>query len=205
MRIDVNSCFFVLGLCLLTSCGSPDMNKGSFLAYLNDPINGYVQRKAINGVGFEVKFIPSDLMAFGYMKSGYADEELDSISDFYSAYLCFKLLISHDNRDVLSTIPKTSNAYGEMVSQLSFGMYNKVSLVASNTNEFPLQDYNYSRLYGALPYTELLFVFERKKLKGSNLTFKIEEFGLNTGLVSFEFDVKRIKYVPRIDFNEKTV
>ncbi|MNE68254.1 hypothetical protein D3C80_1639060 [compost metagenome] len=60
-------------------------------------------------------------------------------------------------------------------------------------------DYTFDRTYGMSGGNALMFAFSKEKLKESKeVSFNLDEFGIGTGLLHFEFKRKDLNAVPEL-------
>ena len=112
----------------------------------------------------------------------------------------FNLSMSINNQELLSTAPKNRNEFGAMVSQLAFGMGEKVHLYTPSKDTLEIADFIYPRMYGMSKATTIMFVYPRDKdaINEDYLNFTIEDLGLYTGEVKFKVETEKIKNEPKL-------
>ncbi|GFZ94241.1 hypothetical protein GCM10011531_27550 [Aquaticitalea lipolytica] len=188
---------------LLVNCSNNAFtDEEALLEYLKDEENGYVQRKSVNGIDFELMYRPTDLLVKQELGDSIISDRVKVLRDKYSKYLYFNLSMSKNNKELLSTTPKNRAEFGQMVNQLVFGMNEKVHLYTQSNDTIQMIDYVYPRLYGMGKSSSLMFVFQRdeKKLKEEYLNFNIQDFGLLTGEVNFKVSSQKVNKEPYIQF-----
>ena len=168
--------------------------------FLQNPQNGYIQHKSINGYDFSLMYKPTDLVVGQQTSAVGLDESANELREKYEDFLYFTLSIGKGGKEVLSAVPSGRKQFGEMVQQLVFDMDKKVHLTTRSRDTLPLIDYTYPRMYGMSSATSMLFVFPRKKesLTQEYLEFSIEDIGLLTGEVSFKIPLKHIVNEPTL-------
>lgn len=176
---------------LMFSCHS-SLDKESLLAYLKKEENGLLQKKSIKGIDFTVMYQPSQLMA--YRESSTAVD-----LNKYDEYLYFILSLSANGEEILNQMGNHAR-FSEMVSQLSFGMGEKIRLVTSTGNEIPLLDVHHARTYGMAGANQLMLIFKRDETGEAEwIKLQLQDFGLNTGDVSFKFNINDLKKIPELN------
>lgn len=193
--------WFTVLLLSLTSCLQKTFStKQDLWKYIQNPENGYTHSTRVNGVDYTVYYKPTDLLV---------DQELDSVHaaavqqlrEHYGKYLYFTLMLSKNGKELLATAPDRQK-FGRMVHQLSFGMGAKVHLYTPQKDTLNLLDYSAPRTYGMSPTTNILLVYprEEKHLTSEYLNMAIEDFGLQTGDVTFKIETTKIKNQPGLTF-----
>lgn len=196
---------FVLFITFLIffSCNQKTFNsKEELLQYLQNEENGYIQKKTVNGVDFSLMYKPTDLLVSQMLLSKNINN-IDSLRKKHSDYLYFNLSISKNNQEILNVVPKNRNEYGYMVTQLSFGLGEKVHLYTNNRDTIQIAEYVYPRMYGMGKYTSVLFVFPKvlEVKEAKEIIFTLEDLGFNTGEVKFKLSIQKIIEQPRLSLN----
>ncbi|MFA5297477.1 MAG: hypothetical protein WC389_04640 [Lutibacter sp.] len=173
--------------------------------YLNDPSNGYLQQKTINGFDFSIVQRPTDLLVKQELGDSLDIEKIKGLREKYSKYMYFNISMSKNNQELLSAAPKNRNEFGAMVNQLAFGMGDKVHLYTQQKDTIELADFIYPRMYGMSRSTTIMFVYPRNKqqLQGDYLNFTIEDLDLYTGEVKFKIPIKSISNEPQLSFKNE--
>lgn len=207
---------FHYALCLVFLFSSCNQNtfkdETALLEYIQDEANGYTQHKTINGVDYTLMYRPTDLLVkqeLGSLslstpsKAGEIEARSLSVAEVrskYNKYMYFNLSMSINNQELLSTAPKNRNEFGAMVSQLAFGMGEKVHLYTPSKDTLEIADFIYPRMYGMSKATTIMFVYPRDKdaINEDYLNFTIEDLGLYTGEVKFKVETEKIKNEPKL-------
>ncbi|HBO75035.1 MAG TPA: hypothetical protein DD653_10150 [Marinilabiliales bacterium] len=185
-------------LAALTACHR-SFTKEELMAYVNNPKNGLVQEKEINGTRLKLTYKPYQLLAWQEMQAvdTLTPEKEKEILSRYSQQHYFVLSISQGGKEILSNAADRQR-FSQMVSQFAFGMGQTVTLTTAEQDTLPLLDFIYPRMYGMAPSTDILFAFTREKTKTEYLTFYLDEFGLRTGETRFVIlnrEMNKLKYV----------
>ncbi|WP_010518696.1 hypothetical protein [Croceivirga radicis] len=193
----------IVAISLLAGCNTKTFEtKEELWSYLKNPENGYQQAKTINGVTYSLTFKPTDLLVKQELNSTYSKEDVESLRTKYRDYLYFILSISTNNQEILSKKVSNRAEFGAMVSQLAFGMGDKVNLITFNKDTLDLLDYVYPRMYGMSNSTDLLLVYKKNDdvLSQQSLRFTLEDLGLGSGEVGFNIDPEKILQQPSLSF-----
>ncbi|NQX85552.1 MAG: hypothetical protein HRT67_06560 [Flavobacteriaceae bacterium] len=189
-------------LVLLFSCNQKTFNtEEELISFIQDETNGYKQQKMINGVNFSLLYRPTDLL----VKQEISDkkvtkEELKELKNKYKKYIYLNLSMSKNNQELLSTIPKNRNEFGQMVNQLAFGMRDRVHVFNQSKDTLEMVDFVYPRMYGMSKSTSIMFVYPRdkEKLQDDYINFTVQDIGLYTGEVKFKIDIEKIENEPQL-------
>lgn len=203
----VNRQFFIvvassLGFLLFGCHQNSFENEEALLNYMKDESHGYIQKKSVNGIDFQLTYRPTDLLVSQELGDSVTNERVQTLRKKYSKYLYFNLSMSKNNQELLSAVPKDRNEFGAMVSQLAFGMGEKIHLYTEARDTVELEDFIYPRMYGMSQSTIIMFVYPRKEktLVGESLNFTIEDIGLFTGEVKFKIPTDIINNQPSLVF-----
>lgn len=183
--------FFGLGF--LISCNRT-LSQEELIAYVQNPKNGLVHEKELNGTKLKLTYKPYQLLVQQEMQGidSLTKEKEQEILKRYSQQDYFVLSISQGGKEILSSAADRQK-FSQMVNQFAFGMGQSVMLTTAERDTLPLLDFHYPRLYGMAPSTDILFVFEKEKQKTEYLTFYLDEFGLRTGDTRFKIEAGSIK------------
>jgi hypothetical protein len=183
----------------MASC-KRSLSEEKMVKYINNPKHGLIQENLINGTQLKLIYRPSDLLAWQEIQAtdSVSRDKVKEIRARYNGQYYFLLSISPQGREILS-FASDREWFSAMVSKLSFGMEECINLVNETRDTLKLLTYNYPRMYGMSSSTDMLFVFEKMKLKSNDmLTFEMKEFGLLTGDVKFKIMVRDLKRAPKL-------
>ncbi|SNR62829.1 hypothetical protein SAMN04488009_2830 [Maribacter sedimenticola] len=192
--------FFVV--LLLSSCNQNVFDsKKELLAHLQDPDNGYVQKKEINGLNFTLTYRPTDMLVQQVINERTTQKELDSVRSKYGKYMYLNISISNNGKEVLNSVINRKSDFGGMVNELAFGMGQKVHLISQSRDTLELLDYIYPREYGMGKATNMMFVYPRNDefLKNDYFHLTIEDIGLKTGEVGFKIPTNLLIHEPKLN------
>jgi|TARA_R110002020_G_scaffold103640_3_gene242841 hypothetical protein len=195
---------FLISSLLLLSCNNLSFSsKEELLHHIKNTDNGYYAEKTVNGIDFSLLYRPTDLVVSQFVDS---DSIVtigirDSLRKHYGDYLYFNLSLSHNGRDILTSLPRSKNEYGSLVNTFSFGMRDIVHLYTEDNDTLPLYDFNFPRMYGLSKATSVLLVYPKpKKMENNYFFLSIEDFGLQTGEVRFKLKKDKIENQPTLNF-----
>ena len=196
--IKVSCCLVFLSLwgCAQKTFDSEE----ELVGYLKEAEGEYFWDKTINGVNYQLLYLPTDLMV---ERSGGNAGKTDSLQSKYERYLYFDLSLSKNNRELLTGLASNKKKFGNTVNQLAFGMEDKVYLT-SNKDTVYSSDYHYSRMYETTGANSIIFAFERQEVFLENqkdIFLTVEDFGFSTGDTRFRMKVDNLKREPKLTFD----
>lgn len=175
----------------------------AFVQYVNDPKSGLVLSKNVNGVDFKVTYWPSELIAWPETNNStdISLEEWEQLLNHYNQYLYFKVEISGKGQEILNAVVHNRQKYSQLVNDLMFGMNEKLRLINPGVDTLELVDVHTPRFYGIAAATQLICVFSRETADIHNLRLEIDDTGLYTGDIRFEFAGKKLRKIPKLKFS----
>lgn len=181
---------------LLAGSCSHSMSYEKAIDYVNNPKNGLVQEKEINGVKYKLTYRPGDILVCQELsgRENISEKDISEARKRYSQQHYFLLSITQGGKEILSTAVDKER-FSMLVNQLSFGMGAKVLLTTQERDTLQLLDFQSPRYFGLSPATDILFAFEKKDIRTQTLIFTLEEFGLSTGNTRFIFNLNDIKKI----------
>lgn len=199
----VGNSFIVLIVSLLGACGVSDFRSVDELrSYLSSEESVFSSIEEAGGYTARVTYLPTDLIIFYQLGSINCDSaQLNNLRREYSRYYYFNVSFSKGGRELLSALNGNAQ-YGDLMNTLSFRMDRYVTLISSKMDTIQMADFALDRTYGLNVSTDVLFVFDRKRvLDGDWVEFIIAEFGLGTGHMRFRFSQKSLFDAPQLHFN----
>ncbi|GGH16438.1 hypothetical protein FAZ19_05790 [Sphingobacterium alkalisoli] len=164
-------------------------DKASFMEYVKDLDYGLkMVAEFPNGVKITPLFVPNDLIL---------SEAKDKESFKGNLYLI--LSFSRNGKELLSQLPQ--GEYGAFVQTFSFGMDRFISAFIDDSKEAikPIMT-SFQPTYQMTNSNDLLVVFKRSEiLNGRKLRLVINDFGLQTAEIKFNFDSKDIAYLSNVN------
>jgi hypothetical protein len=188
---------------LLSGCGPKKIKDIEGLsAFVKDEENRVTNRANSGDFTFTATVLPTDWLVV--MEAGEEELASDTISKWrrrFDRFLYFQLSISRNGKEALHQLGDNA-IYSELVNTLSFHMENYVNLTTAD-DTIAVHDYSLNRTYGLNESTDLIFSFERDKLRDQEwIQFNLNEFGLGVGNQRFRFRRSDLDAVPEISFRE---
>ena len=197
--------YSIIVIALITFSCKKELTKGELISYLNEPKNGLLKEKMINGVDIKLQVKHPDLYVDQHLKAfpdSLHEAKLRELRKHYEGNLYMQLSLGINKNEVLNAFTNTPQ-YSTMVNRLSFGMKNFVVLTTNNRDTVLLKSCTYVPTYGMAKHNSVLFVFDKQKVAGTEtLKFSLKEMGLETGDVSFKLNTNDIKSIPDLKFNK---
>ncbi|MBI4646902.1 MAG: hypothetical protein HY738_10000 [Bacteroidia bacterium] len=204
---------YIVIFVIITSCSDKTQLNTfqEYAEYLNDPENGLIKIKTVNGYELKVHYLPPAYSAYLELSqdSVITKKEADSVLKDYLDGLTFMLSIGPDkNRGYSGNIMYNGitkyEEYKERLINLSFSIENFVTLKTGNEIYSPvLSSFDFE--YGLKENKNILFVFLPINNNNSfhtsdNLDFVFEDFVFDTGMNHFVFNRKDINSLPEFNF-----
>jgi hypothetical protein len=196
--------FLFTGLLIVGACKQSTFeSKEELISHIMNPENGLVQTKKVNGVEYSITLRPTDLMAYQEIDGRNDEKEFELLRKKYKDFIYLNMSISNQGKEVLSTNFKNRTDYAKNVKQMVFNMGSKIHLLTKSKDTIPLLDYIFPRTYGMSHSSTMMLVFNRDSqiFKEDYCFLTIEDFGLNTGDVSFKIATKNVLNEPKLRFN----
>ncbi len=186
----------------LISCTTTFDSEAEMMEYIADESNEYRYSKNVNGVDYTLQYRPTDLLVKQELGDKADKKLVDSLRSKYSKYLYFNLSMSFNNKELLSSVAGDRSKFGALVTDLAFGMYEKVHLISPTKDTIALTDFIYPRIYGMTSSTTIMLVYpnEKKLLNQEYLNFTIQDLGFSTGEVTMKINPRKIQQQPKLNF-----
>lgn len=194
-------------------------NLDRYADYVTASTGPFVETQVHENVEVEARFAPPEAMALSALRriesdyetireaSALADstrrmriEELrqkaNNRRDVFRESLYFYLTIEPTEGDLVynSLHRQGYNAYKKWLHRLLFGLHSKISLRTEEIDEIPLSVYRMDRSYGMSRHRTFLLAFPAaigdSDLRNGSVELVVEEFGLRTGRLVFDFDIR---------------
>lgn len=197
-----NSSYFLVLLFCLISCTTTFDSEAEMMEYIADESNEYRYSKNVNGVSYTLQYRPTDLLVKQEAGEETRTDLIDSLRAKYGKYLYFNLSMSFNNQELLSTMASDRTKFGQMVSDLAFGMEEKVHLISPSKDTLVMTDFIYPRMYGMTNSTTIMLVYpnDNELLDQEYLNFTIQDLGFSTGEVTMKINPRKIKQQPTLNF-----
>lgn len=201
-------CLFVFGL--LYSFAS-EMSFGGkltpqkFVAYVAQNEAKISKKQASNGVVYELKYVPTDLLFLNYMKGNkYTKKEYATFQKENQGTSTFQFRIStpqNGSIEFLKHPVQNGKSYEERVKYYSFELQKDIFLIDSDGNKYACTGYVFERNFGIQPYGIIHLVFPIDVSK-KQVTVSINDNGIATNQLQFEFAKKDLQF-PKMKYTKQ--
>jgi hypothetical protein len=203
----------MLVLLLFQQCGRDKeiRDVGEYIKWINDPENGLVQSKYIEGVKLKARFLPAEYLAYkemeGFQKK--TEETRDSLISCYSKSKTFLLTIGVDDRkkkaegDIMYKGVTEYDEYRTRSYTMNFDMEEYIKLKAGDQTFRPVLS-TMENVYSLSSDRNIYLVFSDDQAgnlflaKDLDLTFNDEIF--STGINHFIFNNRNLNKIPHFIF-----
>ncbi len=208
--------FFVFLFVSMSACSffNKEKDPAEYFAWLNDPDNGLIKQKRINGLLLTVKYLPADLLAYQDCKNNksYTPAQKDSLIKSYSNTMTFLLTVAPDETDSTSVIKdvmyynlENQEEFQHRAETMNFEMEKYVELKTSDSLIYSPVLTNMENTYSLTNGRNITCVFA--PMKNKEEFKKVKEFDFvwddaifQSGLNHFVFDNNSIFSSPRLKF-----
>lgn len=191
----------LMSIFLYPGCTQPELKSvEEMTAFLEKPANHLIQKKVANDIEITLTFMPTDLLIYTDIGGQPADHKrIWHLQQKYQGQYYFKMSLSRNNKDVLEYLG--SDQYERLLNTFRYSMRDFVQIATSDNQLIPVNEFSMIRSVNAGRQTELLFWFAKHQSRANaSISIHLREFGLGTGDQEFQFDLKDMDHVPKLDF-----
>jgi hypothetical protein len=200
----------------------------AYAAYVTSESGPFVQVQDHEHVEVQARFAPPDAMAVSALRqvaeasnethntTGVSDsvrsvreaelrETARAQRKAFGRSLYFYLTVEPTDGDLVYNAlhHQGYDAYSRWLHRLLFGLQSKITLEAGDLNDIPLSVYRMDRSYGMARHRTFLLAFPGTfndvDLRAGSVQLVVEEFGLRTGRLTFDFNVEALQDAARLD------
>lgn len=175
----------------------------NYTKYINNPKNGLVQEKTINGIKYYIKYRPAELLVLQHIKANdkLSKEEVGKLREHYNLQHHFMLSISQGKHEALKGATNFEQ-FSNLMQTMGFEMGNYIVLVTNERDTLHLIDSHFARTFGMGKSNDILLIFQKEEHPADEFIFQINEFGLKTGDTRFSFSVADLKKIEKKKIKE---
>ena len=187
---------------LLVSCNKTFDKPQEMAEFIADPDNGYCYTKKAGGVDYTLQYRPTDLLVEQEIGQNPKPGTIEQTRKKYEKYLYFNLSMAMNKKELLNNLAADKERFGQMLSELSFGMDQKIHLYTATKDTIAMSDFSYPRMFGISDATTILVAYPRdeKYMNEKYMDFTIEDLGLYTGEIKFRIDMSKLRTEPQLRF-----
>ncbi|MDJ1501170.1 hypothetical protein [Xanthocytophaga agilis] len=192
--------FLAIALSIMTGCKNNAVSEMEFKAYINNPENGLIQKKEIEGTQVSLTFIPGEIFLQQELQnhSDWSSIAVDSIRTIYANRLCFALDLSKDNREIEASFINNRNAYNQVLQYLNREIGEQIKLIMPS-DTLPVTGSVYPRMFNTTNHSRIILIFDTRKVKlDEDFKIEITDSQLGLGVVSFPFKMDNLKAIPSL-------
>lgn len=201
-------CLFVFGLLYsFTSKMSfgGKLTPQKFVAYVAQNEAKISKKQESNGVAYELKYVPTDLLFLNYMKGNkYTKKEYTTFQKENLGTSTFQFRISTPQNGSIEFLKhpiQNGKSYEERVKYYSFELQKDIFLTDSDGNKYACTGYVFERNFGIQPYGIIHLVFPIDVSK-KQVTVSINDNGIATNQLQFEFAKKDLQF-PKMKYTKQ--
>jgi hypothetical protein len=185
-------------------------NIEEYLKWLNNPKNGLVLTKIVNGFQLTVKYLPPDYLAYRELSEAkdFTVATKDSILSMYAHNMSFLLKIAPDEKrhrgDIMFWNTESYREYKERVHTMNFAMSEYIALKTDLGTYKPVLS-TLENVHGLTPGRNILLVFadeqnpeDLRKARFYDFIYTDEIF--DTGINHFVFSKEALQKIPQLIF-----
>lgn len=202
----------LLALLFLQGCSDSISSLEEYNVWVNNPDNGLVKERNINGLSISLKYLPVDRQVYRDASSlELSKNDYDSIRSQYENTLTFLMSIDIDEStkttgDIMYYNVQNKQEFIEKALTLNFDMGNYVTISTDDGSTYAPVLSNMENVYSMSTGRKFMFVFvptekNDKKLKTSEeLIFTYDDNEFDLGKVNFKFDRETLDNIPKLNF-----
>ncbi len=176
-----------------------------YVAYIAQNEAKISKKQESNGVVYELKYIPTDLLFLNYMKGHkYTKKEYATFLKENQETSTFQFRIStpqNGSIEFLKHPNQNGKTYEERVKYYSFGLQKDIYLTDSNGDTYACTGYVFERNFGVQPYGIIHLVFPIDVSK-KHITVSINDNGIATNKIQFEFAKNDLQF-PKMKYTKQ--
>jgi hypothetical protein len=186
---------------VLSQCTDRYISRDELKAYPLNVKNGVIKSIDKSGIQIDAYYRSKDLIIAQELTPPVADTDLNKIESQYDSLDYFILRLSKNGKEIENGFVSNSERFSNVVSYLSSSLAERVYLVLDR-DTIPALDAMYARTFGATTATQVMLIFKSNLVhQDGNVKLVYDDNFFGTGLNEFQFDVKNIKRIPRLNFH----
>jgi hypothetical protein len=198
--------YVFVALLTASSCGGrKQLTAKEYMAWYQDPENGLIRTKEVNGYLIKVKYIPADYQIYKDM-AGAKGSKRDSVAAYYKDNVSLLLSISpigtkDRERNIMYDGLEKFEDYKKRVFDLNFNMEELVELKLGEGISLAPSIYNVENTYGLSKELNFNIVFSPSAAVKSfesydKIDIVLNDYIFETGISHFVFEKKELEKLP---------
>lgn len=203
--------YFLMLVILFSSCKKQQVNSvADYSKWINDPDNGLIITRKVNGLELSVKYLPSEYLQYkDLQRDGKMHQtETKEVKNDYKNTLTFLITVGPDEEkgnknDIMFNEISNYKEYTERLLSMNFEMDNNIVLKAGDIELKPVLS-ALENTYGLSKSRSIVIAFaptdtQRKQLESSDeIDFTYSDELFDMGTMHFNFSGKDINHLPYI-------
>jgi hypothetical protein len=198
--VKLNKIYFLLMLAtLFAACSKKKVDVPGYLKYMSNPDNGFIQKKEIDGLLFEVRYVTPEYLALAEIRDERVSQyEFDTLLKAYQGLNYYHIKISDiDGGYVYNVLRNEGIEPLQVEDAMNFGaQQNILEIQGVDTAECVL--YQMSKTYGLSKTYDLEVAVNSGKVN-SDVVLEFNTGILNRGLLKFKFDKNTFERIPLLN------
>lgn len=201
----LSSSWWILGLAILATSCSSNLDQAHYLAYLADPTHGLTLTQEVDGATVTCTYRPTDLVVSQELAGDEGDSrypKVDSVRQAYASKLYCSLSLARDGGEIENAFIRDEAALGQAISYLNNGIAQDVFVRGlGQPDSVAALAATYPRQYGNTGRSTVLLVFPAAQLnvsQGFTCSFRDSHFGLAPA--RFVFTASSMRALPQLQF-----
>lgn len=178
------------------------MGTKAYVKYINDPDNGFVQKKEVDGLLFEVKYVTPQYLALAELAGkDIAKSEFDTLLTSYTGLNYYRIKISDVSGEYVYNVLRNEGIEPLKAEEaLNFSMQQNI-IEVQGADTFDCVLYQISKTYG-LSKTYDMEVAVSSGVITNDVVLEINTGVLNRGLLKFKFDKDVLNRIPLLTLEQ---
>jgi hypothetical protein len=191
---------------LLFGCQKTIKTPDEFFVWLNNPNNGLLKTKVVDGLEFTLKYLPPEYLALKELRGKYSTKEAQVLKERYEKNFSFLLTIKpvdKEEKNIMLRGVSDETEYLERLNNLQFRTKDYLRLKVASKEIPPILS-TFENMHGATKHHNIYMVFggenakELKTIKDWDIVFDDELFG--TGIHHFQYESRLLLNLPILNF-----
>jgi hypothetical protein len=164
--------------------------------------NGILKSHKKGEVQLAMYYKPKDLLIAQELRIDANRERLEELKAQYDSLDYFILKISKNGQEIENSYASNPEQFEKAVNYLSGSLGQKIVMI-NDRDTIPVLDVVYVRSFGATKATQVMPVF-KSNLSARSGTVRVlfNDDYLGTGLSQFDFEIRNIKKIPKLNFEQ---
>lgn len=174
--------------------------------YINVADNGLMKEKAVGGIKFKLKYLPTDYLVYSQLELAQSHSKplIDSLQKRYQNSVTFLLSIGpadDESFDITKYGISNYEEFAKQLEQLCFGAQEWISVKDDQGKEYKPGIVHMENINALEKHRNVMIVFDTTECLKNNFSFIFSDELFHTGINKFYFKASDINGVPKIILN----